>query len=92
MNVEERIPILSDMPLIGGLFSSRRKELTDSELVLLLQPTIVSASEPVYEPVLAEKGEILMPEGTQEDKNCNRTEQNRNNTGLGKFDELLLFC
>jgi type II secretory pathway component GspD/PulD (secretin) len=41
INVNEKVPVLADLPLIGGLFNSRRNELADTELVLLLQPTIV---------------------------------------------------
>jgi type II secretory pathway component GspD/PulD (secretin) len=43
INVNEKVPLLADLPLIGGLFSSRRNEMADTELVLLLQPTIVGA-------------------------------------------------
>ncbi len=45
INVNEKVPVLSGLPLIGGLFSSRRNELADTELVLLLQPTIVGTSK-----------------------------------------------
>jgi type II secretory pathway component GspD/PulD (secretin) len=45
INVVEKIPILGDVPLAGGLFRSNRKELADTELILFLQPTIVSASQ-----------------------------------------------
>lgn len=45
INVKEKIPVLGDVPLVGGIFRSDRKELADTELVLFLQPTIVAASE-----------------------------------------------
>jgi general secretion pathway protein D len=45
MNVVEKIPLLGDVPLVGGLFRSNRKELADTELVLFLQPSIVTASQ-----------------------------------------------
>ncbi len=45
INVVEKIPVLGDVPLAGGLFRSNRKELADTELVLFLQPSIVAASQ-----------------------------------------------
>lgn len=50
INVAEKIPVLGDVPLVGGLFRSNRKELLDTELVLFLQPTIVAASQGKEEP------------------------------------------
>jgi len=50
INVAEKIPVLGDVPLAGGLFRSNRKELADTELVLFLQPTIVAASQGKEEP------------------------------------------
>jgi general secretion pathway protein D len=50
INVKEKIPVLGDLPLAGGLFSSSRNELADTELVLLLQPKIVNASDSTYQP------------------------------------------
>jgi len=44
IKVEEKIPVLGHVPLIGFLFTSSRKELVDTELVLFLQPTVVTAS------------------------------------------------
>ena len=62
INVEEKIPVLGDIPLVGTMFRSSRKELADSELILLLQPTIVSDSEIMYEPSTAKVPETLTPE------------------------------
>lgn len=45
INVTEKVPILGDVPLLGLLFRSDRKERHDTELVLFLQPTIVDPSE-----------------------------------------------
>lgn len=50
INVADKIPVLGDLPLIGALFRSNRKELVDTELVLFLQPTIVAASEGEEQP------------------------------------------
>jgi general secretion pathway protein D len=45
MEVKEKVPILGDIPLLGRLFRSDRKERQETELVLFLQPTIVESSE-----------------------------------------------
>ncbi len=45
MDVKEKVPILGDIPLVGLLFRSDRKEREDSELILFLQPTIVDSDE-----------------------------------------------
>jgi general secretion pathway protein D len=45
MDVTEKVPILGDIPLLGLLFRSDRKERQENELVLFLQPTIVNSDE-----------------------------------------------
>ncbi len=39
--VERRIPILSDIPIIGGLFTSSRTRSTDTELVFFVTPRVI---------------------------------------------------
>ena len=39
---DSQVPWLGDIPLLGYLFKSRTKSVTSSELVVLLQPTIIS--------------------------------------------------
>jgi len=39
---DSKVPFLGDIPLLGYLFKSRVKAVTRTELVVLLQPTIVS--------------------------------------------------
>ncbi len=51
MKVKEKIPLLGDIPLLGLLFQSNRKERQDTELVLFLQPTIVDSSEGTERPL-----------------------------------------
>ena len=41
-NTREGVPVLGDMPLIGGLFSNRSKSLTSTEIVVLITPRIVN--------------------------------------------------
>jgi type II secretory pathway component GspD/PulD (secretin) len=45
MKVQEKIPILGDIPLLGLLFRSERTERQDTELILFLQPTLVDTAE-----------------------------------------------
>jgi general secretion pathway protein D len=45
MDVTEKVPILGDIPLLGLLFRSDRKERQETELVLFLRPTIVDSAE-----------------------------------------------
>ena len=40
-NTREGVPILGDMPLIGGLFSNRAKSISATEIVVLITPRIV---------------------------------------------------
>lgn len=40
-----KVPILGDIPLVGELFRSRRKQKTQSELVVFLTPFIVETDE-----------------------------------------------
>ncbi len=41
---ERRIPILSDLPLIGGLFRSAGKRTRDTELVFFLTPRVIDVT------------------------------------------------
>ncbi len=50
MDVTEKVPILGDIPLLGLLFRSERKERQETELVLFLRPTIVESSEGAERP------------------------------------------
>lgn len=66
INGKEKIPVIGDIPLIGGLFGSQRSELADSELILLLQPTIVRASDNIQETDMNRAWEILKNEPREE--------------------------
>lgn len=39
------IPLLSDIPLLGGLFGSRDSQTTETELFLFITPTIIASDE-----------------------------------------------
>ncbi|MBM3497603.1 MAG: type II and III secretion system protein [Armatimonadetes bacterium] len=39
---KRKVPILGDLPLIGGLFRSKDRTQTESELVILITPTILT--------------------------------------------------
>ncbi len=40
----QRIPILADIPYLGGLFRTRNKQINDQELLIFVTPTIISDS------------------------------------------------
>lgn len=44
-NEDASVPVLSSIPLIGGLFNQTRKVNTRSELVILLRPVVVGGSK-----------------------------------------------
>jgi type II secretory pathway component GspD/PulD (secretin) len=50
MTVQEKIPLLGDIPLLGMLFRSERKEREDTELILFLQPTLVNSAAGTEKP------------------------------------------
>jgi type II secretory pathway component GspD/PulD (secretin) len=45
LRVKSKVPLLGDIPLLGLLFRSDRKQLAEEELVLFLQPSIVERDE-----------------------------------------------
>ena len=40
----QRIPILADIPLLGGIFRTRNKQINDTELLIFVTPTIIGES------------------------------------------------
>ncbi len=44
LNIESRVPVLGDLPGIGGLFRSRRENTTRRTLFIFLRPTILRDS------------------------------------------------
>jgi len=48
--LQGRIPFFSRMPLLGGLFRQERREHRLTELVILLQPTLVPPAAPAHPP------------------------------------------
>ena len=46
----QRIPILSDLPVLGGLFRTRNKQVNDQELLIFVTPTIINESNVVNAP------------------------------------------
>ena len=45
--IVKKLPILGDIPIIGGLFKSERFEKGETELVILITPKIVKIGETV---------------------------------------------
>lgn len=48
-DVQSGLPLLGDIPLIGGLFSHTKQSNRKSELVILLKPTIIDAEGRVWQ-------------------------------------------
>ena len=46
--IVKKLPILGDIPIIGGLFRSERFERGESELIILITPRIVRIGETVF--------------------------------------------
>ena len=40
----QRIPILADIPILGGIFRTRNKQINDTELLIFVTPTIIGDS------------------------------------------------
>jgi MSHA biogenesis protein MshL len=51
-------PVLSDLPLIGGLFKHKKESLVKSELVILLKPIVVKGVDEWNEELLKTRGNI----------------------------------
>src|SRR5690606_16827628 len=47
--VRTGVPLLSDIPLLGALFSNTRNQKTKSELVILIQPIVIESPEQANE-------------------------------------------
>ena len=44
--IESKLPILGDIPILGGLFSSSNKQSVQSEILFFLQPRIIAPDAP----------------------------------------------
>ena len=44
-NTREGVPVLGDLSVIGGLFSNRAQNITSTEIVVLITPTIVNYAQ-----------------------------------------------
>ncbi|HVO78935.1 MAG TPA: pilus assembly protein N-terminal domain-containing protein [Candidatus Bathyarchaeia archaeon] len=53
-----KIPGIGDVPILGELFKSRNVNRTNTELLVLVTPTVV---DPVTEPISAPAGQVDMP-------------------------------
>ena len=46
-NTKTKVPILSDIPIIGGLFKHEETEIKHSVLTIFITPRVLSAGQPV---------------------------------------------
>ena len=60
------IPLLSDIPVLGSLFSTKVKKMEEREIVIFIQPTIVNDNKQGYESQLKERSRYQgMPQAMQ---------------------------
>ena len=68
--VENKVPILGDIPLLGRLFKSTETEVQDTEIVFLITPHIIDIKNPDDLEKLKEKNEDWLKDGLEEFKNA----------------------
>ncbi len=68
--VENKVPILGDIPLLGRLFKSTETEVQDTEIVFLITPHIIDIKNPADLEKLKEKNEDWLKNGLEEFKNA----------------------
>ena len=64
--VENKVPILGDIPLLGRLFKSTETEVQDTEIVFLITPHIIDIKNPDDLEKLKEKNEEWLKNGMDE--------------------------
>lgn len=64
--VENKVPILGDIPLLGRLFKSTETEVQDTEIVFLITPHIIDIKNPDDLEKLKEKNEDWLKNGMEE--------------------------
>ena len=55
------IPLLMDVPIIGNLFSSTRWQRNESELLVVVTPTIINPMQPRRQDLLPLKPDTALP-------------------------------
>ena len=50
--IQRKIPLLGDIPVLGVIFRSSRREVTENELVILVSPRIIRPLEASEVPAL----------------------------------------
>ena len=58
-----KIPLLGDLPIIGGLFRSKKRNVVQTELVVFVTPRILPQSVTATPPPTAPNGSTTLPEG-----------------------------
>ena len=59
--VKTGVPLLKDIPILGQLFSSTRFQKNESELIVVVTPTIVDPLRPRPEDVMRVKPDTTKP-------------------------------
>ena len=64
--VENKVPILGDIPLLGRLFKSTETEVQDTEIIFLITPHIIDIKNPDDLEKLKQKNEDWLKNGMEE--------------------------
>ena len=70
--VENKVPILGDIPLLGRLFKSTETEIQDTEIVFIITPHIIDIKNPEDLKKLKQKEEDWQKNGMSDFKNSNK--------------------
>ena len=70
--VENKVPILGDIPLLGRLFKSTETEVQDTEIVFIITPHIIDIKNPEDREKLKEKDDNWLKNGTEILENSNK--------------------
>ena len=73
--VESKLPILGDIPLLGRLFKSTETAIEDTEIVIIITPHIVDIKNPDDLEKLKEKADDWQSNGTTEKEKMEKMEK-----------------
>ena len=76
--VENKLPILGDIPLLGRLFKSTETAIEDAEIVIIITPHIVDIKNPDDLEKLKEKSDNWQSNGTTEMEKAQQKTENEN--------------
>jgi type II secretory pathway component GspD/PulD (secretin) len=70
--VENKVPILGDIPLLGRLFKSTETEVQDTEIVFIITPHIIDIKNPEDIKKLRQKEDDWRKNGMKDIENSDK--------------------